>query len=127
MKYLLLLAGILMPISNQALAFTINQLSYRIVTDSTVSVYYRSGASDGSFLSGDINIPNKVTYESKEYSVTGIYSGAFKNCTKLTFITIPNSVISIGDNAFYNCNSLTSITIPNSVTSIGGNAFYNCN
>ena len=100
--------------------------------------------------SGSVLIPEKVTYESVEYSVTSIgneafhnsYGGltsvtipnsvttigyrAFYNCTGLTSIAIPNSVTSIGDCAFVGCSGLTSITIPNSVTSIGVQAFYHC-
>ena len=76
--------------------------------------------------SGDITIPEKVTYNSTEYSVTSIGDGAFYYCLSLTSITIPNSVTSIGSSAFSNCSSLTSITIPNSVTSIGNDAFSYC-
>ena len=73
-----------------------------------------------------ITIPEKVTYNATEYSVTSIGKSAFWNCSSLTSITIPNSVTSIGDAAFQSCSSLTSITIPNSVTSIGDYAFSGC-
>ena len=73
-----------------------------------------------------ISIPEKVTYNSTEYSVTSIGNDAFKDCSSLTSITIPNSVTSIGERAFYSCSSLTSITIPNSITSIGERAFSYC-
>ena len=71
-------------------------------------------------------IPEKVTYESVEYSVTSIGERAFDGCSDLTSITIPNSVTSIGKDAFQNCTSLTSINIPNSVTYIGNKAFQYC-
>ena len=71
----------------------------------------------------DITIPEKVTYNATEYSVTSIGGSAFSSYSSLSSISIPNSVTSIGEHAFYNCRSLTSITIPNSVTSIGGSAF----
>ncbi len=76
--------------------------------------------------SGDIIIPEKVTYNSTIYSVTSIGESAFYYCSSLTSITIPNSVTSIGDYAFSRCSSLTSISIPNSVTSIGRGAFSGC-
>lgn len=76
--------------------------------------------------SGDITIPEKVTYNATEYSVTSIGDCAFQQCYSLTSITIPNSVTAIGDHAFKNCSSLTSITIPNSVTSIEYEAFSYC-
>ena len=73
-----------------------------------------------------ITIPQNVTYNATEYSVTSIGEWAFSKCSSLTSITIPNSVTSIGYSAFANCYSLTSITIPNSETSIGEHAFYIC-
>ena len=79
-----------------------------------------------SIYSGDIVIPESVTYNGITYSVTSIGESAFQDCSSLTSITIPNSVTSIGDYAFSGCSGLTSVTIPNSVTSIGYMAFYNC-
>lgn len=53
--------------------------------------------------SGDVVIPD---------GVTGIWSGAFKNCTSLTSIVIPESVTSIGSFAFAHCTNLSGITLP---------------
>ena len=76
--------------------------------------------------SGNIVIPETVTYNDVTYSVTSIGNSAFLGCSGLTSVTIPNSVTSIGYHAFSDCTSLTSVTIPNSVTSIGNMAFHNC-
>ena len=76
--------------------------------------------------SGDIVIPESITFENSKYSVTSIGDDAFEDCSSLTSVTIPNSVTSIGSDAFWGCRSLTSVTIPNSVTSIGDLAFYEC-
>ena len=72
------------------------------------------------------NIPEKITYEKKDYTVTSIGRYAFRQCSNLASVDIPNSVTYIGDQAFYNCSSLASVDIPNSVTYIGDQAFYNC-
>ena len=79
-----------------------------------------------SWYSGDIIIPETVTYEGEKYSVTSIGDCAFQNFYDLTSVNIPNSVTSIGTMAFQKCTGLTSVNIPNSVTSIGSNAFQNC-
>ena len=99
-------------------------LNYR---NKTAEVTYQYGSSYDNY-SGvtSITIPEKVTYNSTEYSVTSIGYGAFANCSSLTSISIPNSVTSIETLAFELCSSLTSITIGNSVTSIGNSAFYGC-
>ena len=77
-------------------------------------------------VSGDIVIPESVTYKEKVYSVTSIGGMAFSGSTGLTSVTIPNSVTSIGAEAFSGCTSLTTIDIPNSVTSIRERAFSGC-
>ena len=99
-------------------------------------------------LTGDLIIPETVTYNDITYSVTGI--GSFTNnsgltsvsipnsvtsgidiytftyCTGLTSVTIGNSVPSIGNYAFIYCSNITSLTIGNSVSSIGDYAFCYC-
>ena len=76
--------------------------------------------------SGDVIIPETVTYEGETYTVTGISDNAFFHCTDLYSVIIPNSVRGIGDSAFMGCSGLTSINIPNSVTIIGYSAFCEC-
>ena len=95
---------------------------------SSVSVTYQ-GTSYSSYsneYTGDIVIPETVTYSGQTYSVTTIGSSAFRGCIGLTSVTIPNSVTSIGGSAFNGCRGLTSVTIPNSVTSISSSAFNGC-
>lgn len=76
--------------------------------------------------SGDVVIPETVTYNGTNYTVTKIGDRAFIDCHELTSVSIPESVTTISSNAFYNCNGLRSVTIPNSVTSIGERAFFSC-
>jgi len=78
------------------------------------------------YPTGNIIIPQYVTYNGEKYSVTRIGIGAFGGCSGLTSITIPNSVTIIGDRAFSGCTGLTSIIIPESVTSIKNDAFAEC-
>ena len=75
---------------------------------------------------GSITIPESVTYNNVDCSVTSIGNDAFSGCSGLTSVTIGNSVTSIGTNAFSGCSGLTAITIPHSVTSIGNDAFSGC-
>lgn len=107
--------------------FKVDGIYYKIISsiDKTVSVSYR-GASSSSFsdeYSGNVTIPEKVTYMDITYSVTGIGDYAFYDCNSLNSIIIPSSVTSIGDRAFHGCNLLETIQIPSSVTIIGGEAF----
>ena len=80
---------------------------------------------DAGYTQLDIVIPEKVTYNGVEYSVTSIGSYAFFECDFFSF-KMGNSVTSIESYAFYGCGGEFSITIPNSVTSIESYAFYWC-
>ena len=119
---LLMLTAVLSASTNiYAYDFKVDGIYYDITssTERTVAVtdYY---------YSGNVVIPEQVTYNNVTYSITSIGDEAFYYCRSLASVTIPNSVTSIGDEAFYSCSGLASITIPNSVTSIGDKAFYGC-
>ena len=123
-------------IAESGIGYALNNGTATVIGQSTV-------------LSGEIIIPEEITYKDVAYSVTTINASAFSGCRGLTSITIPDSVASIeykafsecsgltsitisdgvtsiGNSAFSYCSSLTSITIPDSVTSIGGDAFSGC-
>ena len=119
----------------QAHDFEVDGIYYNITseTNKTVEVTYK-GKSYSTIIeySGDIVVPENVSYNDTLYSVVSIGNHAFYNCGDMTSIAIPNSVTSIGKSAFYNCSSLVSITIPNLVTrvtykSVKGALIYNAN
>ena len=85
-------------------------------------------ANNGSFnsYSGNVKIPESVTYSGTTYKVTGIGYQAFKNSTGLTSVTIPKTVWLILNEAFYGCTGLTEIVLPATITSIYNNAFVGC-
>lgn len=121
------LLAILLPQTAAAYDFMVDGLCYDYYYDyysytTSVTVTY----DNSSLISGDITIPETVTYNGTTYSVTSIGDDAFRYCYELTSVTIGNSVTSIGNSAFYGCSNLTSVTIPNSVTSIGYSAFSGC-
>lgn len=116
-------------LSASASDFTSDDLCYNILSekDRTVEVtYYFWGSGNEYYVSGDIEIPRKVIYNSKTYTVTTIGAGAFSHCKMLTSVAIPNSVTTIGEKAFSYCKMLPSVTIPPSVTTIGKEAFKSC-
>ncbi len=103
-KILLAWACLLLPFVAHAYDFEVDGIYYDITSDSTVAVtYLYDYRYNESAYSGDIVIPDTVTYNSVKYSVTSIRNMAFSYCTELTGITIPNSVTAIGGFEFYNC------------------------
>ena len=133
---LLALAFIGTSTTTSAYDFKVNGIYYNKNGDkATVTYLYArlEGYSNGqgiytyfSDYSGDVVIPETVTYNGNNYTVTSIGDRAFVDCAELTTVTIPETVTTISSNAFINCSGLSNITIPNSVTTIGDKAFYCC-
>ena len=111
-------------ISASAIEFTVDGVRYSVNDDNTTVTV--AGYRSDSEPTGNLTIPESVTYGGISYPVTSIGGKAFYGCTGLTSLTIGNSVTSIGNSAFSGCSGLTSVTIPNSVTSIGDWAFNRC-
>ena len=105
--------------------FKVDGASYHATTMTTASVMANNDT--GTLYSGDVVIPDSVTYEGYTFAVTGIESNAFDGCFELTSLVIPNSVETIGEQAFQGCTGLTSVTIGSGVTAIGAKAFNYCN
>jgi len=115
-------------LSASAYNFCVDGIYYNITDNTNHEVEVTSNDDlDYHSYSGVCTIPEVVTYNGIQYSVTSIGGSAFWQCTSLTAITIPNSVTSIGYEAFRDCTSLASVTIPNSVNVLGTSAFDGCN
>ena len=76
-------------------------------------------------LSGDIVIPESISYDGNNYVVIRVTNGAFQN-TDITSIILPNSITSLGNNCFEKCNNLISVKLPDNITSLGDNTFSSC-
>lgn len=119
-------------------------------------IYYNYNGSEATVVSngdncysGDIVIPDEVTYNGVTYPVTTLGEWAFAHSFGLTSVVIPNSIkrtqqgvfydcwrlqkVTIGESVenlgfmiFDGCKALTDVTIPNSVTYIDEDAFADC-
>ncbi|MBR4837015.1 MAG: leucine-rich repeat domain-containing protein [Bacteroidales bacterium] len=132
--------------------FTVNDLTYSVNEDG-VSVTLTGHVNGyGHNASGELIIPESVTYNGTNYTVTTIGDYAFYQYSQLTgYLVIPNSITSIGkysfdyctgfegiltigesvtiidECAFMGCSGLTGyLNIPNSVITIGEGAFLHC-
>ena len=95
---------------------------YYIIDSDSCTVELSSYIGNDSILT----IPEKITIDGIDYSVTSIGNSAFNGNTHLLSVNVPNFITDIGNGAFSDCSGLSSINIPNSITNIGSGAFYNC-
>ena len=116
----IVLSTCLLAVSIVTNAFEVDGIYYSYddsgVTVSTGEVKY----------SGNVIIPETVTYNGTTYRVTGIGNYAFYNCSGLLSVSMPNSVTTIGEWAFADCTELKNVYFSNSLTSIGFRAFSDC-
>ena len=105
-KHLFTALLLLCSVAVNAHDFEVDGICYNITSETNKAVEVTSGVK----YTGDVVIPNSVTYNGNTYSVTTIGNSAFYGCSGLTSIEIPNSVTSIGNYAFDGCSSLKTVT-----------------
>ena len=106
-----------------------NAMAQKTVTIDGIKYHIENGeatiAVQDETLSGDIVIPESISYDENNYSVVRATNGAFQN-TDITGITLPNSITSLGNSCFKLCNKLTSVKLPDNITSLGDETFMTC-
>ena len=122
-RLLLLASAIATSLSAAAYDFESASIYYNITGDNTVEVTYSDR--DNNTYSGSISVPETVTSNGTEYSVTTIGESAFKG-SAVTSVYMPESITSIGTSAFSGCENLESVTLPESLTTFGSHAFSSC-
>lgn len=122
-RLLLLASAIATSLSAAAYDFESAGIYYNITGNNTVEVTYSDR--DNNTYSGSISVPETVTNNGTEYSVTTIGESAFKG-SAVTSVSMPECIISIDYNAFKGCQNLESVTLPESLTTLGSYAFEEC-
>lgn len=93
----------------------------------TATVTYQGSTYDTDYYSGEVVVPEQVTYRNVNYRVVAVGDYAFANSTKLTKVSFAgNSVLEIKGSAFRNCPALVEVNLPSSVTTLGTYVFYAC-
>ena len=126
------------PINPLEMMITFDGLRYKITDDG----YAQVAQQDNSTLSGDIVIPEKVSFGGNDYTVNGIVyptntatygghtsisaeGGAFQG-SSITSVTIPKTITTLSPCAFINCTKLQKVYLPETLTSIGFGCFAYC-
>lgn len=81
---------------------------------------------EGTEPAGDLRIPDVVSHDGIEYTVTAIDDNALCECDQLNSVVLGAFVESIGEHAFIHCTSLTTVDFGSSLVGVGFSAFYGC-
>lgn len=76
--------------------------------------------------SGDIVIPEKITVDGEEYTVTAIAAGAFAQSKELTSVTMPNTITEVMIGAFNGCTNLREIKFSNQTRGVRNETLQGC-
>ena len=127
---LAMIALVLCSLTANAHDFKVGKIFYEIISeeDGTIAVTYEGTDiyNPDSHYTGEIRIPDRVSYYGKEYSVTRIGERAFMNCDSLISVSLPESIERIEELAFDGCRNLTEIKMPSKANYIGSGAFKSC-
>lgn len=123
-KTALFVLALLLPSVALAYDFEVDGIYYNIIGNEASVTYQGDDYYYDNNYSGEIVIPETVTYDGVTYPVTAIGDYAFSYCC-VTNIEIPNSIKEIGEGSFER-NNLVSIEIPKSVSDFGYHAFRGC-
>lgn len=97
-----------------ALPLVVSAYDIAVENADGVTIYYNY-CNDGKEL--------EVTYEIKD---RGLYSGDINIPEEVTYLTRTRKVTQIDDHAFFECKELTSVTIPKTVILTGSSVFREC-
>ena len=126
---LVCLLALLLPCLAVAHDFEVDGIYYNITSEEKKTVEVTSPSDkrivDGGykFYKDVVFIPEKVSYDGKEYTVTAIGERAFEYNYELLSVVMPNTIRSIKEFAFNGCINLKSLTISSEVSEIGDYAF----
>ena len=92
-KYILMITLILFSINAEAYDFEVDDIYYNIISSGNNEVEVTHG---NTYSSGDVVIPEYVTFNQKTYKITGIGDRAFDG-GHVHSLTIPSTVIKLSD------------------------------
>jgi hypothetical protein len=129
-KYELSLGQTTVTFANNVASFSPTASNPFLYVDNT-GLYYTISSSaaalvgyNGDFTSTTLTIPNTISYDNTQYTVTSIGVNAFKNNTTLTTVVFNDGLLTIGNYAFQAANAIKTLNWGKSaITEFGTDAF----
>ncbi len=116
---MVLAAAVLTFASAMAEVFTIDDINYKITSETDKTVCVTSGTYEG-----DVVVPAGVEIDGVMYRVTSTEAYAFNNSTYLITVTLPGTLKELGRYTFNRCTSLEQVNIPDGITTIPYGCFF---
>ena len=95
-RLLLLISMLCSTIPVMAEYFEVDGIYYRHTSEANLTIAVTESMQfyydEKKLYSGDIEIPERVTYKGKTYTVTSIDEQTFKGCSGLTSVSIPSAL-----------------------------------
>ena len=101
-----------------------NQIHYKIKRSGNTVCVTREGTNK--YNSSVLEIPSRVMYEGKVYTVDEIDNEGIKNARNVKKIIVTSGVKNVRMDAFVDCPNLREVFLENGVSRISGKAFNNC-
>ena len=73
----------------------------------------------------NLSVPETVTHENVDYTVTAVVQGGFRYCQFKT-IDLPDTITHIGEESFAYCTRMEKFVLPYGVTEIKASTFIDC-
>lgn len=80
----------------------------------------------GQTYSGDLVIPEQISYNGRTYTVFSVDENAFAGSENLTSVSLPSTVRALSSCAFLGCTNLRQVTLPKGLLAISNCAFLGC-
>ena len=97
-KFLSIVVALLFAKGVEAADITVDNISYNVVSFTEFTCEVTGQASK---YTGDIVIPDTISYNGKKLAVEGIGNGAFASCDKLKTVKMPATVTYIRERGCY--------------------------
>lgn len=110
------------PVKEMEKEITVNDINYLLHLDTKTAMVFPSRD-----YSGDVVIPETVTYEGTDYIVTSLAERCFSYTSNLRSITLPKNITTLSDRCFAYSDPLNFTGLPEGITSLGSECFAYCN
>jgi len=80
----------------------------------------------GAAYSGEVVIPEQISYNGYIYPVLSVGENAFAGCEELTSVCLPSSVRAVSGCAFLGCTNLRRVSLPANIRAFGSCSFTGC-